>query len=111
MNLYINQFDVNKYELREVDAQFLKKAAEYMKKIPPDTVIEVGGHTDSDGSDATNQPLSENRAKAVKAELIREGIKESMLVVKGYGSKQPKAPNDNPDGKFQNRRIQYSIAK
>ncbi len=111
MNLYINQFDVNKYELREVDAQFLKKAAEYMKKIPPETVIEVGGHTDSDGSDATNQPLSENRAKAVRTALIQEGIKESMLLTKGYGSKAPKAPNDNPDGKFQNRRIQYSVAK
>ncbi len=111
MNLYINQFDVNKYELREVDAKFLKKAAEYMKKIPPETVIEVGGHTDSDGSDSTNQPLSENRAKAVKAALVQEGINESMLITKGYGSKQPKAPNDNPDGKFQNRRIQYSVSK
>ena len=82
-----------------------------MKKIPPEIVIEVGGHTDSDGTDADNQALSERRAKAVKDALVELGIKESMLVTKGYGESQPKADNTTDDGKFRNRRIQYSIYK
>jgi outer membrane protein OmpA-like peptidoglycan-associated protein len=111
MNLYINHFDSGKHDVRPEDAKFLETAAGYMKKIPPETVIEVGGHTDSDGANADNQALSERRAKAVKDELIKAGIKESMLVTKGYGEEKPKVPNDNPDGKFQNRRIEYSRAK
>lgn len=111
MNLYINQFDSGKADLRPEDAKFLDKAAEYMKKIPQDVVIEVGGHTDSDGENASNMALSERRAKAVKDELVKAGIKETMLVTKGYGEEKPKKSNDNPDGKFQNRRIEYSKAK
>ena len=111
MNLYINHFDTGKHDIRPEDAKFLQTAAGYMKKIPQDTVIEVGGHTDSVGTDANNQPLSERRANAVKDELIKAGIKESMLVTKGYGSKQPKKSNDTADGRFQNRRIQYTRAK
>ena len=111
MNLYINHFDSGKHDIRPEDAKFLETAAGYMKKIPPDTVIEVGGHTDSDGGDSDNLALSERRAKAVKDELLKAGIKDSMLVTKGYGETKPKTTNDNPDGKFQNRRIEYSIAK
>jgi outer membrane protein OmpA-like peptidoglycan-associated protein len=111
MNLYINHFDTGKHDIRPEDAKFLQTAAGYMKKIPQDIVIEVGGHTDSVGSDANNQPLSERRANAVKEELIKAGIKESMLKTQGYGSKKPKASNDTDDGKFQNRRIEYSRAK
>ncbi len=111
MNLYINHFDSGKHDIRPEDAKFLQTAAGYMKKIPQDTVIEVGGHTDNVGTDATNQPLSERRANAVRDELIKAGIKESMLKTKGYGSKDPKKSNDTDDGKFQNRRIQYSRVK
>lgn len=111
MNLYINHFDSGKADIRPEDQAFLQKAAGFMKKVPQDSIIEVGGHTDSDGNDSVNQPLSEKRAAAVKAALVGNGVKESMLVVKGYGSKQPKAPNDNPDGKFRNRRIEYKSAK
>ena len=111
MNLYINHFDSGKHDIRPEDAKFLQTAAGYMKKIPPETVIEVGGHTDSDGNDTDNQALSERRAEAVKAELINAGIKESMLRTKGYGEANPKADNKTADGKFQNRRIEYSVAK
>jgi outer membrane protein OmpA-like peptidoglycan-associated protein len=110
MNLYINHFDSGSAEIREVDRKFLETAAGYMKKIPEDVVIEVGGHTDSDGGDADNQALSERRAKAVRDELIKAGVKESMLTMKGYGEKVPKTTNDTDDGKFQNRRIEYKRA-
>ena len=111
MNLYIIQFATNKYDIPEKNMKFLKRAAGYMEKLPPTVQVEVGGHTDTDGTDENNQVLSENRAKAVRAALINFGIKSEMLTEKGYGEKQPIAPNDNDDGKFQNRRIHYTAVK
>ena len=111
MNLYIIQFASGKYDIPDRNMTFLKRASDYMKKLPPTVVVEVGGHTDSDGSDASNQTLSDNRAKAVRDALIGFGIKSETLTEKGYGETQPKRPNDNEDNKFQNRRIQYTAVK
>ncbi|MGI8467092.1 MAG: OmpA family protein [Pyrinomonadaceae bacterium] len=110
MNLYIIKFDVRKFDIKDTDKPFLQKAAGYMKKLAakaPNVKIEVGGHTDSDGSDATNQPLSENRAKAVRDALVGFGVNANMLEIRGYGAKSPKVANDTPEHKFQNRRIAY----
>ena len=90
---------------------FLERASGYMKKLPPKVVVEVGGHTDSDGTDEANKILSDNRAKAVKAALIQFGVKPEALTEKGYGESKPKATNDTDDGKFQNRRIEYTAVK
>lgn len=109
MNLYIINFPSGKYDIvKPEDKAFIQKAAGYMQKLPPSVVVEVGGHTDNVGSKASNQVLSENRAKSVKASLIAAGVKDSMLQTKGYGDSKPKAPNTTDDGKFQNRRIEYS---
>ncbi|MEZ5426802.1 MAG: OmpA family protein [Pyrinomonadaceae bacterium] len=110
LNLYINHFDSGKADIRPEDVEFLKLAASYLKKIPEGTRIEVGGHTDSDGNEDSNLDLSRRRAQAVKNELVKEGVKESMLVTKGYGEAEPKADNKTADGKFQNRRIEYKRA-
>lgn len=113
LNLYIINFAVNKWDIPPKNMDFLKRASEYMKKLPPTTVIEVGGHTDSDGTDAKNQVLSENRAKAVYEALIKFGVNASMLTQKGYGETKPKPNNQNrnADEKFQNRRIEYTVIK
>lgn len=111
MNLYIIQFAVNKYDIPDRNKVFLERASGFMKKLPPNVVVEVGGHTDSDGSNAANQTLSENRAKAVREALITFGVKPEMLTEKGYGEDKPKATNDTDDGKFQNRRIEYTAVK
>ncbi len=111
MNLYIIQFASGKYDIPPKNMTFLERAAGYMKKLPPTVQVEVGGHTDSVGTDESNQILSDNRAKAVRDALIKFGIAPEMLTEKGYGSKQPKASNDNEDGKFQNRRIEYTAVK
>ena len=110
MNLYINHFDSGQHVIRAVDRKFLETAAGYIKKVPENVVIEVGGHTDSVGNDASNQALSERRANEVRKALIEAGVKESMLTMKGYGEKNPKTTNDTEDGKFQNRRIEYKKA-
>jgi outer membrane protein OmpA-like peptidoglycan-associated protein len=112
MNLYIINFDVNKYDIKPNDLKFLEKASGYMKKLPPDTKIEVGGHTDSDGPDDKNQILSDNRAKAVRDAFVNQfSVKPDMLETRGYGESKPKPGNTNanPDEKFQNRRIEYSL--
>ena len=82
-----------------------------MKQLPSNIVVEVGGHTDNAGTDESNNVLSDNRAKAVRAALIQFGIKPEALTEKGYGETKPKATNDNEDGKFQNRRIEYTAVK
>ena len=111
MNLYIIQFASGKYDIPQRNLTFLEKSAGYMKKLPPTVVVEVGGHTDSNGTDAANQTLSDNRAKAVREALIKFGITPEMLTEKGYGESKPKATNDTEDGKFQNRRIEYTAVK
>ena len=75
----------------------------------PDLDIEIGGHTDSDGSDATNQQLSERRAGAVSAYLRSKGIPPSRMRVVGYGESQPIRPNDSYENKARNRRIEFTV--
>ena len=74
-------------------------------------LVQLGGHTDNVGGDATNQPLSENRANSVKNILVRYGVSATGLQTRGYGSTQPKFDNNTDQGKFLNRRIQYSVVK
>jgi OOP family OmpA-OmpF porin len=75
----------------------------------PTTNIEVAGHTDADGEDASNQVLSEKRAQAVIDYLVKAGLPASRFTAAGYGSTQPVAGNDTDDGKAQNRRIEFLV--
>jgi outer membrane protein OmpA-like peptidoglycan-associated protein len=75
----------------------------------PDTDIELQGHTDSKGSAAYNQTLSEQRAGAVAGYLIGQGIPSSNTTIKGYGATQPKYDNDTENGRSQNRRVEFLI--
>ena len=111
LNLFIINFESGKYNIPPPRMAFLKRASEYIQKLPPSAVIEIGGHTDSDGSDASNQTLSENRANAVRDALLKFGVKAEMLQTKGYGESKPKATNETDDGKFQNRRIEYTAVR
>ena len=75
----------------------------------PDMAIEIGGHTDSDGSNAANQRLSERRASAVSAYLNSKGIENARMRVVGYGESQPIRPNDTRENKARNRRIEFTV--
>ncbi len=75
----------------------------------PDTDIEVQGHTDSSGSAAYNQTLSEQRATTVAAYLVEKGITKSRLTVIGFGEYLPKYLNDTEEGRAQNRRVEFLI--
>ena len=73
----------------------------------PDLKFEVDGHTDNSGTPAHNLVLSQQRADAVKAQLIVMGIDASRLTSKGFGDTKPIADNATPDGKANNRRVEF----
>ena len=75
----------------------------------PKTMIDVLGHTDSDGSEAYNQSLSERRAQAVANYLGRRGVDPIRMATMGYGETRPVASNETAAGKAQNRRVEIKI--
>jgi outer membrane protein OmpA-like peptidoglycan-associated protein len=114
LNILIINFESGKHDIPNERLAALQKAAEYIKKLherQPNLVLEVGGHTDSDGPPSVNEPLSRNRAEAVKNQLVRYGVNQNGLQTRGYGATKPKFDNNTDNGKFLNRRIQYSIVR
>jgi OOP family OmpA-OmpF porin len=69
--------------------------------------FEIQGHTDNQGGDKVNGPLSERRARAVKAWLVKEGIEDGRLATKGLGATKPLKPNDTAEGRAENRRVEF----
>lgn len=78
--------------------------ADVMNRYPK-TAILVQGHTDSTGSEAYNQGLSERRAEAVRNHLALRGVATDRMVALGYGEAYPVASNDSASGRAQNRRV------
>jgi len=75
----------------------------------PDTNIELQGHTDSKGSEAYNQTLSEKRAASVSGYLSTQSITASRVTIKGFGETLPKYDNETEEGRAQNRRVEFLI--
>jgi outer membrane protein OmpA-like peptidoglycan-associated protein len=102
-------FDFNKSIIKDKDIPQLKNAVEFIKKHKG-SKIRVAGHTDSVGSDAYNQALSERRAKAVVDYFVAQGaVKRADISSVGYGEKKPIATNDTEAGRAQNRRVEVQI--
>ena len=76
----------------------------------PEMNIEVAGHSDDVGDAASNEGLSERRAKTVHNHLIQYGVAEDRLTFKGYGESQPIADNSTADGRATNRRVELRLA-
>lgn len=103
-------FDTGKSSLRPESFKELNELAEFLlhkKNIE----IEIAGHTDDVGDDAANLKLSQDRADAVKAYLVKKGVKAERVVAKGYGETKPIAPNTTPEGKQKNRRTEVHLLK
>jgi OOP family OmpA-OmpF porin len=75
----------------------------------PDLKIEVGGHTDSQGSREANLKVSRQRADVVVKYLVNAGVPRTSLVAKGYGSSRPVADNATEEGRTQNRRVEFKV--
>jgi outer membrane protein OmpA-like peptidoglycan-associated protein len=107
LNLEVINFSTGSAEIPTDSAAVLDQGAAAMKKAPPNSKIEIQGHTDAQGDAASNMKLSQERADAVRTYLIQQGVDGSMLVAKGYGDTQPVAGNDTEEGRFRNRRIEF----
>lgn len=78
-------------------------------KSQPNVRVEIGGHTDSVGNDSYNHMLSQERAEAVRQYLIARGVEADRLIAMGYGEFKPLASNDTPEGREQNRRVEFKL--
>ncbi|WP_342379762.1 HYR domain-containing protein [Myxococcus stipitatus] len=82
-----------------------------MLKSRPDVAIRIEGHTDNTGPETLNRELSQSRAEAVRSYLIQRGINGSRLEARGYGPSRPVASNDTPEGRSENRRVDFVIKR
>ena len=105
------EFDFDKATIKPVSDSLLDEVAETLIKHPEIEKLEVQGHTDNKGNAFYNQRLSQQRADAVRAALIKRGVQAERMTSKGYGSKQPVASNDTEEGRADNRRVQFRIDK
>lgn len=99
-------FDTNKATIKAESNGELDKFVQFLKDVPS-ARGELQGHTDSDGSDKANLSLSQRRADAVKAYIVKAGIDGSRVTAKGYGESQPIADNKTAEGKAANRRVVF----
>ncbi len=102
-------FDSGQASLKPGAMSTIERLAAFLQQAPERSVA-IEGHTDSMGSDAYNQSLSENRANAVKAALVAKGIDAQRVVTVGKGEGVPVASNDNSAGRQQNRRVEIIVA-
>ncbi|HYX08272.1 MAG TPA: OmpA family protein [Bacteroidales bacterium] len=101
-------FATDSYALKPESKVELNKLVDFLKNNPG-IKIEIGGHTDSIGTETYNQILSENRAKSVRNYLVDHSIDPERLTYKGYGYSQPVNTNATASGRAQNRRTEFRI--
>jgi outer membrane protein OmpA-like peptidoglycan-associated protein len=104
-------FDFDSAVINKKDVTALDQVVKVFKS-QPDLKVTVEGHADSTGPEAYNQTLSEKRAQAVAKWLVdNAGVMSNKLNVVGYGEMKPAYPNDTPDGRAKNRRVEFTPAK
>jgi OmpA-OmpF porin, OOP family len=103
-------FDFDKWDLRPESYFELDRVVKLLNENPA-IEIEMSAHTDSYGSDEYNFKLSDNRARSVMEYIISKGIAPSRIVSQGYGETRPVAPNDTPENRQLNRRVEFKILK
>jgi outer membrane protein OmpA-like peptidoglycan-associated protein len=102
------RFDTNKSTLTATAKANLDKLVTVFNQYP-DTNIQIYGYTDSTGSAEYNLKLSEQRSVSVKAYLGTKGIGATRFTTTGLGIADPIATNDTPEGRSQNRRVEFAI--
>ncbi|MFC2131835.1 OmpA family protein [Bacteroidota bacterium] len=101
-------FDTGKLSIKSKSNKAIDKVYKMMKANPA-MVIEVRGHTDSQGNDDSNMKLSQDRADAVKQVLIDKGIEKDRILSRGFGETMPVAVNTSAAGRAKNRRTEFLV--
>lgn len=101
-------FDNDKYDLKPQSFPELKRLAKFLNE-KSGSKLEISGHTDNTGSAEHNKTLSKNRAEAVKNYLVSIGCDGSKISTNGIGSDKPIAPNDTPENRAKNRRVEFRV--
>ncbi len=101
-------FDVNRADIRPRFFHTLNAVATVLAGFP-ETDVMIAGHTDSTGSDAYNQRLSERRAAAVMHYLVAQGVDARRIDARGFGERMPVADNASEQGRALNRRVEIRI--
>lgn len=102
------QFEFNSSSLTEDSRAGISMLVDFLRRNP-ELKVELAGHTDDVGSASYNKKLSADRAEVVRQSLVDNGIEESRLTAKGYGSTKPLAPNDSEEHHAMNRRTEMII--
>jgi len=103
------QFLPESDQLRPESIPSLQEVLSTLQLLDAEHRVEIGGHTDSWGHAAHNRELSLRRANAVRLYLVEHGAPTAMLIATGYGDSRPIADNDDADGRFANRRIEFQV--
>ncbi len=102
------QFETSKAVIKTSSYGILDNVAKIMKDNP-EYKLDIHGHTDSQDDDAKNMILSKDRAASVKAYLVAKGIEAGRMDTEGFGETEPKATNDTPAGRAENRRVEFKV--
>ena len=105
------QFEVGKADLKPISNYVIDEVVTVMKTNPQIELVQVQGHTDTDGSAELNRKLSQARSESVVKYMIGKGIKKDRLEGKGFGPDVPIADNAIPEGREANRRVEFLIVK
>jgi outer membrane protein OmpA-like peptidoglycan-associated protein len=103
------EFVTGSAELASTSGSILEAVQTILASHPEVTRVTVEGHTDSVGSEAYNQALSQRRAQSVKRWLSSHGVDAARLDARGYGESQPIDSNETPEGRTRNRRVEFHI--
>jgi OOP family OmpA-OmpF porin len=106
----IIEFESGKATLTDSGKGILDQMGAVMLRLK-DKKVEVIGHTDNAGSRASNVPLSQSRAEAVKVYLASKGVNPELVAVSGEGPDRPVADNRTPEGRARNRRIEFKVVQ
>jgi len=101
-------FDVGQARIRPEMRPVLD---EFARNLDPTMRVRVIGHTDSTGTDAVNQPLSVDRAEAVRDYIAARGVASTRVSVEGHGSREPVADNSSNAGRAMNRRVEIFLSQ
>ncbi|WP_242343683.1 OmpA family protein [Anaeromyxobacter terrae] len=101
-------FDTGSADLKAEAVAQITQVGDILAKYSDDR-IQIDGHTDSSGSNATNEALSRKRADSVRTVLVSRGVREEQITVAGYGESKPIADNATKEGRAKNRRVEVHI--